>query len=212
MEYWKYVLTAVLAYLLGNVQFAVILSKWVYHDDVRKHGSGNAGSTNMIRVFGLKPGLITFAGDFLKGVISVLLGRYIAGETGAYIAALFTVLGHDFPAFMQFKGGKGVASTFGVAWALNPVFAAVITAYAAVMLYATRTVSIVSLTGVLLYLILTLIFQPQNTGMILLVAVLLALMYIRHIENIRRILKGQESKLFEKKKDKDKDTNYSTSK
>ncbi len=106
----RYTIIAIAAYLLGNVQFAIILSKWKYHDDVRKHGSGNAGSTNMLRVFGLKPGLLTFAGDFCKGVLAVLLGRLVAGERGSYVAALFVVLGHDFPVFLQFKGGKGVAS------------------------------------------------------------------------------------------------------
>lgn len=201
----KYVLIAVLAYLLGNVQFAIILSKFKYHDDIRNHGSGNAGSTNMLRVFGLKPGLITFAGDFLKGMLAVVVGRLIAGEMGAYIASLFVVLGHDFPAFMRFKGGKGVASTFGVAWMLNPLYAAVVTVYAAVMLYITRTVAIVSLTGVLLFLVLTLIFQLYNTPFVILVVVLLLLITIRHTENIKRILAGKENKLFEKKK-KDADT------
>ncbi len=205
MEY--YVLTAVLAYLLGNVQCAVILSKWKYHDDVRNHGSGNAGSTNMLRVFGLKPGLITFTGDFAKGVLAVLLGRLIAGERGAYIASLFVVLGHDFPVFLHFKGGKGVASTFGIAWALNPLYGALITVYAAGALWLSRTVAIVSMSGITLYMVMTLLFQWQNTELVVLFLLLWALILVRHIENIKRLLSGEESKLFDKKKKKVKDSN-----
>ena len=104
-----YLACAALGYLLGNVQFAVIISRLKYKDDVRNHGSGNAGSTNMLRVFGLSSGLITFLGDLLKGILGVLIGRWIAGEVGGYICALFVVLGHDFPVFLRFKGGKGVA-------------------------------------------------------------------------------------------------------
>ncbi len=201
----KYVLIAVLAYLLGNVQCAILLSKFKYHDDIRNHGSGNAGSTNMLRVFGLKPGLITFAGDFIKGMLAVVIGRSIAGELGAYVASLFVVLGHDFPAFMRFKGGKGVASTFGIAWMLNPLYALVVTLYAAVMLYLTRTVAIVSLTGVMVYLILTLVFQLHNMPFVILVAMLFLLITLRHTENIKRILAGKENKLFEKKGNKEKE-------
>lgn len=195
----RYVLIAVLAYLLGNVQCAIILSKFKYHDDIRNHGSGNAGSTNMLRVFGLKPGLITFAGDFIKGMLAVVMGRLIAGEIGAYVASLFVVLGHDFPVFMHFKGGKGVASTFGIAWMLNPLYAVIVTVYAAIMLFLTRTVAIVSLTGVIVYLILTMLLQSHNTPFVVLVAILFVLITVRHTENIKRIFTGKESKLFDKK-------------
>lgn len=196
----RYIVIALAAYLLGNVQFAIILSKWKYHDDVRKHGSGNAGSTNMLRVFGLKPGLLTFAGDFSKGVLAVLLGRLVGGELGAYVAALFVVLGHDFPVFLQFKGGKGVASTFGIAWALIPLFGMVLTVYAVLMIFLTRTIAIVSLSGVTLYLILAAIFYWQNTELLILIVLLVALVFIRHTDNIKRIIGGEESKLFERKK------------
>ena len=157
----------------------------------------------MLRVFGLKPGLITFAGDFIKGMLAVVMGRLIAGEIGAYVASLFVVLGHDFPVFMHFKGGKGVASTFGIAWMLNPLYALVVTVYAAIMLFLTRTVAIVSLTGVIVYLLLTMLFQLHNTPFVVLVAVLFVLITVRHTENIKRIFTGKESKLFEKKGKKD---------
>ena len=204
----RYTIIAIAAYLLGNVQFAIILSKWKYHDDVRKHGSGNAGSTNMLRVFGLKPGLLTFAGDFCKGVLAVLLGRLVAGERGSYVAALFVVLGHDFPVFLQFKGGKGVASTFGIAWSLIPPFGMVLTVYAVIMIFLTRTIAIVSLSGVTLYLILAAIFYWKNTELLILIVLLVALVFVRHTDNIKRLISGEESKLFERKK-KDKSCNKS---
>lgn len=196
-----YLLAAVLGYLLGNLQSAVIISRLKYKDDVRNHGSGNAGSTNMLRVFGLKPGAVTFAGDLVKGILAVLVGRWIAGEIGAYIASVFVVLGHCFPVFLQFRGGKGVASTLGIAWVLNPLFAVIMTAWAVLMVVLTRTISIVSLTGITLYFLLTLIFSWGNTALVVSVGVLWLLIVLRHADNIKRLLKGEESKVFEKKQD-----------
>lgn len=94
-----YLICLLLGYLLGNLQFAIVFSHLLYHDDVREHGSGNAGSTNMLRVFGLKSGLLTFIGDFLKGVAAVLIGRSLGGAIGSYCMALGAILGHDFPPF-----------------------------------------------------------------------------------------------------------------
>ncbi len=196
-----YILAAVLGYLLGNLQSAVIISRLKYKDDVRNHGSGNAGSTNMLRVFGLKSGAVTFAGDLLKGILAVLVGRWIAGETGAYIASFFAVLGHCFPVFLQFRGGKGVASTLGIAWMLNPLFAAIMTVWAGLMVALTRTISIVSLTGITLYFLLTLVFSWGNTVLIVAVGLLWLLIVLRHADNIKRLIKGEESKVFEKKRD-----------
>ena len=199
------VLAALAGYLLGNLQTAVIFSKWKYHDDIRNHGSGNAGSTNMLRVFGVKSGLVTFTGDFCKGILAVLLGRLIAGEHGAYIAALFAVIGHDFPLFLQFKGGKGVASTFAIIWMIQPLYAAIITAAAVILLLITRTISPVSIGCATLYMVLVVVFQWSDTPLIVLSAALWALIIIRHTDNIKRLLHGEESKLFEKKKKKNSD-------
>ncbi len=202
MNMGLYLLAAVVAYLLGNLQSAVIISRLRYKDDVRNHGSGNAGSTNMLRVFGLKSGAVTFAGDLLKGVLAVLAGRWIAGETGGYIASFFVALGHCYPVFLQFRGGKGVASSLGVAWMLNPLFAAIMTVWAALMVAVTRTISIVSLTGITLYFLLTLVFDWGNWVLIVSIGLLWLLIVLRHGDNIKRLLKGEESKLFEKKREK----------
>ncbi len=202
MNIGLYVLSGILGYLIGNLQSAVIISRLKYKDDVRNHGSGNAGSTNMLRVFGLKSGAVTFAGDLLKGILAVLIGRWTAGEIGGYIAAFFVVLGHCFPVFLQFRGGKGVASTLGIAWMLNPLFGAIVTVWAALMIAVTRTISIVSLTGISLYFILALVFAWGNTAFLVTVALLWLLVVLRHADNIKRLLKGEESKVLQKKLEK----------
>lgn len=195
-----YIVCLILGYLLGNVQFAVILSRLLYHDDVRLHGSGNAGATNMLRVFGLKSGAMTFIGDFLKGVTGVLIGRSLGGELGAYAMALGTVLGHDFPAFFRFKGGKGVASSLGVIWLLNPIFGAIATVVGLGVAFYSKIIAVGSMSGATAFMLLALIFGP-NMWMRLLALGLWALIILRHAENIARLLKGEESKFSIGKKD-----------
>ena len=194
-----YVVCLILGYLLGNVQFAVILSRFVYHDDVRLHGSGNAGSTNMLRVFGARSGVLTFLGDFLKGAAAVLIGRSLGGTLASYAMALGVVLGHDFPAFFKFKGGKGVASSIGVIWLLHPAIGAASTVLGVGMALCTKIISVGSLTGATAFLALTLLFGSDMWQRLLALA-LWALVVLRHAENISRLLKGQESKIsFDKK-------------
>ena len=117
------VFCVVAPYLLGSISFAVVFSKFMHHDDVREHGSGNAGSTNMLRTYGLKAALFTFLCDFLKGVIATLLGFLIMPYyTGfAYISALMCMVGHAFPIYYGFKGGKCVATFAGALLVLNPL-------------------------------------------------------------------------------------------
>lgn len=113
---WHDILTVMIVVLLiaagyfaGSMNFAIMISKEKYGDDIRKYGSGNAGMTNMIRVYGKKAGLLTLLGDSLKTSAVVLLGRFLAGESGAYIAGLFCVLGHIAPVWYKFKGEKGLS-------------------------------------------------------------------------------------------------------
>ena len=130
-------ITAVVGYFLGCISMGVIVSKAYARIDIRKYGSGNAGTTNMLRVFGMKPGIFTFLGDFLKGIVAVLLGRIIAGEIGGYLCGLCAVIGHDFPALFGFKGGKGVATTLAIAWMLSPLYAAIATVISFAIIYLT---------------------------------------------------------------------------
>lgn len=118
---------ALLGYLLGSVNSAVILSKLVYKKDIRLQGSGNAGMTNMQRIYGKKAALFTFLGDFCKGIVAVLLGRLLLGVFasaslhGACIAGAFAVIGHNWPLYFGFKGGKGVLTTFSVMIIIAPL-------------------------------------------------------------------------------------------
>lgn len=197
-----YLACAVIGYLLGNLQTAVFLSKYLYHDDVRQHGSGNAGTTNMLRVFGMKSGVFTFLGDFAKGILSILLGRLLGGEPGAYVAGFFAVLGHNFPALFGFKGGKGVATSMGIAWMIDPLFGAAATVIGFIIIYLSQMVSLGSLIGFTSFVALVAIFRADEPLKLILAALLFVMMAIRHAENIARLLKGTESKLFQAKKPK----------
>ena len=193
-----YCIAAIAGYLIGNIQFAVIFSHLLHHDDVRHHGSGNAGSTNMLRVFGLKAGVITFIGDLIKGAGAVLLGRAIGGQEAAYCAALGVVIGHCWPVFFRFKGGKGVASSLGAAVLLNPLWGFVAGVAGIVVAAITRKISPASLTGFTVYLIIALIYG--NTMWDKISAILLfAIVVYRHRENIARLIHGEESAVFERR-------------
>lgn len=198
-EWLLYAICALTGYLIGSLETAIFVSKVNLKDDVRRHGSGNAGTTNMLRVYGKRAGAFTFIGDFIKGIIAILLGRWIGGEIGGYILGVFAVIGHDFPVFFEFKGGKGVATTFGIAWIIHPLFAAIITVVGTIIMLATQTVSLGSLIGITLFLILILAFHLSETMLVAVVIILWVLIIVRHTDNIRRLIKGEENKLFKRK-------------
>lgn len=197
---WLALACAVIGYLLGNIQTAIIISKAYYHDDIRNHGSGNAGSTNMVRVFGIKPGAMTFVGDFLKAVVGVLLGRLLMGVYGGYITGLLVVVGHCYPVFLKFHGGKGVASSCGLAFMVNPLGAVCALAIGAGVFAVTKKVSIMSLLSILLFFVSVLIFKSSDVALIVLAALMVLIIYARHTENIKRLLHHEEPKLIPKEK------------
>ena len=192
---WTMLLCAALGYLCGNLQSAIIISKGYYHDDVRRYGSGNAGSTNMVRVFGYGPGAITFAGDFFKAMAGVMLGRFVCGTVGGYVAGLFVVAGHCWPAFAGLRGGKGVACSAGVALLCFPLGAAAAFGIGLIVFALKRRMSLMSLTSLLLFFIAVMIFRRQDIPLVGLSALLMLIVYVRHIENIRRLLHGEEGRL-----------------
>lgn len=193
-----YVLVSVIAYFLGNFATSYIVSMRSAKIDIRQHGSGNAGATNVLRVLGAKAAAVTFIGDALKGVLAVLLGRYLGGSYGAILAGLFVVIGHNWPILLRFKGGKGIATTIGTMLAMNPLVVLIVFAIGVVILAATRYVSLASIVGMII-LPITMILLKQPPEYIIFSVILALLAVYRHRTNIGRLMKGTESKLGQKK-------------
>jgi glycerol-3-phosphate acyltransferase PlsY len=196
----------VVGYLVGSINFAIILSK-KYNDDVRTHGSKNAGATNMLRTYGKKAALMTFLGDFLKAILVCFLGRFCWGILGAYLAGLFCVLGHVFPVFFKFKGGKGVSTTAGVMLACDvPTFLVIFVLYFGVFL-ASKFVSAASVMSALMY---PFILYGVDTFVLggcpyVAYALIIALLVVfKHKDNIKRLREGKENKFSLKSKKNDK--------
>ncbi|MDF2841116.1 MAG: hypothetical protein K0Q99_1888 [Clostridia bacterium] len=195
----KYVLVSVIAYFLGNFATSYIVSMRSAHIDIRKHGSGNAGATNVLRVLGAKAAAVTFIGDALKGVIAVLIGRYIAGSNGALLAGLFVVVGHNWPVTLGFKGGKGVATTIGSMLAINPLLVSIVFVVGVIVLITTKYVSLASIIGMVIFPIVMIVFK-QGIEYVAFSVVIAMLAIFKHRTNIVRLLNGTESKIGKKAK------------
>ncbi len=210
--WWTFLLLCmVIPYLLGSINTSIILSKVFYHDDIRNHGSGNAGATNALRTYGKKFGALTFLGDFFKAVIATLIGSLLlSGTLGGAIAGLFVMIGHMFPIFYDFKGGKGVACAAAVVLFLEPISFLILFTFFVIIVLGTRYVSLGSCMGIALFpVIATMIeklyvaFTGQGLGAVPVAGVIMAVLVVyMHRANIKRLLNGTESKLsLGKKKD-----------
>ena len=195
LNLWTGIVCVLTGYFLGNIQTAIIVSRAYYHDDVRNHGSGNAGSTNMVRVYGYRPGAITFAGDFLKAAAGIVIGQLVCGTLGGYLAGLFVVVGHCWPVLDGFRGGKGVASSCGIAVLTFPLGAAIALIAGGIILAVNKRVSLMSLISIVLFFLATLILRTANVPLVVLAGLLVAIIYVRHIDNIKRLLHGEEQRL-----------------
>ena len=205
------ILAAAAAYLLGSVSFAVVVSKGLYHQDVRQFGSGNAGMTNMLRTYGKKAAALTLAGDFLKGIAAVVIGRLIfaaMGVTlfdGAYVGGLFAILGHLYPVYFGFRGGKGILTSIGIIAVINPLVFVGLLIIGLPLIFLTKIVSVGSLAGAVCYPILTLLVDSFQGGISWLdfsFSVVIALLVIwMHRANIKRLLNGTENRFGGKKTD-----------
>ena len=193
------IVAAAAAYLFGGLSPAVMLSRSLTGEDIRQKGSGNAGSTNMLRNHGIRMGALTFVLDTLKGVLPALLALLLLGRVPAYIVSIAVVVGHIFPVFLGFRGGKGVATTFGVLVVLQPIPALIVFLLAVALIALTGYVSVGSIFGVLMFPILgfTLPFIGWQFGLFGLV--IAAIILWKHKENIERLIKRQENKLDWKK-------------
>ena len=195
LSVWTVVACILIGYLLGNIQTAIIVSRAYYHDDIRNHGSGNAGSTNMVRVYGYGPGAITFAGDSTKALLGVLAGQLLCGPIGGYIAGFFVVIGHCWPMFLGFRGGKGVASSYTIAILSFPLGALGAILIGGAILLINKKMSLMSLAAMLLFFIATLVFQLGNLPLVILAGLLTVVVFVRHTENIQRLVHGEEQRL-----------------
>ncbi|MBR6806741.1 MAG: glycerol-3-phosphate 1-O-acyltransferase PlsY [Clostridia bacterium] len=196
-----WVIAIVAAYLLGSINLSIIISSKFYNDDIRLHGSGNAGMTNVMRTYGKKMAIITFAGDFFKAVIASLVGRVLLGYPGAYIAGLFCFLGHIFPCFYKFKGGKGVVTAAAMILMTNPLVCGILFALFVMLVLATKFISLGSVVCLLAYPII--LHRISGPGLPVLVAILMGVFCAyAHRGNIKRIMNGTERKFTFKVKDK----------
>ena len=212
----SYVIVAIVAYLIGSVNFSVIISKKMAGFDIREKGSGNAGSTNMLRSIGKKAAVVTLICDVLKGVVAIILAiiigkiaKNVDRELLVQIAGILVVLGHTFPIFFGFKGGKGVATSLGVVLISNWKIGLICLVFALVLMALTRMVSLRSCSAAVLFPVLTLFINENYTlltaekkgSTYFIYSVILAVIVLyNHRSNIKRILEGNENKLSFKKK------------
>ena len=206
-----YIIVGIIAYLIGSINFSVLLSKKMAGFDVREKGSGNAGTTNRLRSVGKKAAAITLICDILKGVISIVIAIIVGNiaknldrELLLQIAGIAVVLGHTFPIFFGFKGGKGVATSLGVLLISNWQIGLICLVFAVVLMALTRMVSLGSCAAAVLFPVLTLFINQHYTvltdgksGRVYFVySVILAIIVLyNHRSNIKRILNGTENKL-----------------
>ena len=185
----------VISYFLGNISPAILLGR-LYGIDIKKEGSGNAGTTNVLRVLGKKAAVVTLLIDILKGVAAVLLGRYFGGQEIAMICGVAVFCGHIWPAVFRFKGGKGVATALGVILTTTPLIGGVVLAFALVVIAVSRRVSVGSVTAAIVFPIAAALYDQS---LLIWSVTLAAIILIKHRANIKRIFKGEEPKLNFKK-------------
>ncbi len=202
-----YILMAVIAYAIGSVNFSIILSKKIAGFDVREKGSGNAGTTNMLRSVGKGAAALTLVLDILKGIVAILIAKYLIGNIVeginvailVQIAGFFVVLGHTFPMFFGFKGGKGVATALGVLLMSNPLIGVICLVFALAVMALTRMVSLGSIMAAVLFPVLT-IFITENYiangyNYIIFGMAMAVLVIFNHRSNLKRIYNGTENRL-----------------
>jgi glycerol-3-phosphate acyltransferase PlsY len=195
----RYLIVIALSYLLGSLNFSIIISKYANGSDIRGFGSGNAGITNYIRSFGTKSALGVLAGDVLKCVAAVLIAGRMLGFMGKLVAGIFVIIGHMFPVFFRFRGGKGVLTTAALILVLDwRIFIIGISIFIALVL-ATKYVSLGSICGVTAVPICTWFLYDGNWYFVGATVLIAAIVIFMHRSNIKRLLNGTEPKFRFKK-------------
>lgn len=199
----SYIIILIIAYLLGNISTSYIIAKRLAGVDIRTQGSGNAGSTNVLRTLGKKAGAMTFIGDLLKGIIAVFIGYAISKFANidtviaGYVAVFGVVCGHNWPAFLGFRGGKGVATSLGAMIAVNPIIALSCFGLFLIIVAITKYVSLGSVVGIAASPIIMMFLNNKN-GVIITLFLTISVIYT-HKENIKRLINGTERKIGQKK-------------
>ena len=212
-----YIIIGMIAYLIGSINFSILISKKVAGFDVREKGSGNAGTTNMLRSVGKGAAAVTLILDILKGVaaiyVAILYGNIVSKLANlqadnsilVQIAGIFVIIGHTFPIYFGFKGGKGVATALGILLTTNYQIGIICLVFAVILIILTRMVSVGSLAAAILFPVLTLFLATDNfivSGNYLLYSIIIALIIIfNHRSNVKRLLNGTENKISFKKKE-----------
>ncbi|MGL5314881.1 MAG: glycerol-3-phosphate 1-O-acyltransferase PlsY [Peptostreptococcaceae bacterium] len=198
-----YIIIIIIAYLLGNISTSYIVAKRLSGVDIRTQGSGNAGSTNVLRNYGKKAGAMTFIGDLLKGLVSVFIAQFIAKiiglniVTAGYLAVVGVVCGHNWPAFLGFRGGKGVATSLGAMIAVNPIIALSCFGLFIIIVAVTKYVSLGSVLSIAASPVIMAILGNKE-GFLVTLFLALSVTYT-HRANIKRLLNKTESKIGQKK-------------
>jgi len=204
----KFIVYFISAYLLGSIPTAIIIGKIARGIDIREHGSGNAGATNTFRVLGAKLAIPVTIVDLFKGLITPLLFQYFFPEINApnllalfkIICGILAIVGHIFPVFAGFRGGKGVLTSLGVVLALTPMASLIALAVAIVILFTFKIVSLTSLSGAFCYPIFVFFFNRSESDYYFYFACLIAvLIFFTHRTNIKRLIQGTEKKIIQKK-------------
>jgi glycerol-3-phosphate acyltransferase PlsY len=191
----KLVLVATIAYLLGSFSSAYVIGKLYKNIDIREHGSGNAGATNAMRVLGKPAGIITFVLDALKSIISVVIGLQLYGYYGGLVAAIFTVIGHNWPLFFSFKGGKGIVATITTMAILQFKLTLISVIIGLIVGVITKYVSLLSITFLVSLVVITFTGLISVDTYTKLTVLFLSIMGIyRHRSNIKRLIEGKENK------------------
>lgn len=192
----KILFIILISYFIGNISTGYILGKVLKNSDIRTMGSGNAGATNALRVYGIGFGILTLLFDCLKGVLAAYIGNKILGYDGALIASFFVVIGHDFPILMGFKGGKGIATSLGILIYLHYPTAIALVIIFVLAVALTRYVSFGSVSaGALVGIVGIILKRPFDYKFLILTLVLGAVAIYKHKDNIKRLKNGTESKL-----------------
>ena len=215
---WQLIVIAMVGYLIGSINLSIILSKLMGKGDIREHGSGNAGTTNTLRVLGKLPALAVFIFDTLKAVIAITIAKWLiilgnvnvanfefARELAILISAFAAILGHNFPIYYGFKGGKGIATSLGAIMAIEWEIGVVCLLFGLTLIIVSRMVSLGSISTAILYPVLVFVTGTAHTYTVpyfIFSLVLCILAVYRHKSNIERLLNGTENKLWKTKKEK----------